>query len=318
MMNAPLPPKDPQGPEWERATLREVLLEHIREQRNARRWSMVFRLLIVTYLFAVLFYAQPAGFEWPGAAGKPHTALVEVEGVIAPEFEANADAIVSGLRAAFEDRNTRGVIIRINSPGGSPVQSGYINDEILRLREKHPDIPVYAVLSDICASGGYYIAVGADQIWADKASIVGSIGVRMDGFGFVDAIGKLGVERRLYTAGENKAFLDPFSPENPAEVAHVDGLLESIHQQFINTVKRGRGDRLKDDPRLFSGLFWTGEQSLELGLIDGLGSASHVARELIGAEEIVDFTPRRTLFEEFGAALGTAAMRLAHPGFRLH
>jgi len=318
MMKTPTPPNDPHGPEWERTTLRELLFEQIREQRSARRWSMTFRFLIVAYLFAVLFYAQPKGFAWPGAVGKPHTALVEIEGVIAPEFEANADAVVTGLRAAFEDANTRGVIVRINSPGGSPVQSGHINDEILRLREKHPDIPVYAVLSDICASGGYYIAVAADQIWADKATIVGSIGVRMDGFGFVDALGKLGVERRLYTAGENKAFLDPFLPENPAEVAHVDGLLDAIHQQFINTVKRGRGERLKDDPRLFSGLFWTGEQGLELGLVDGLGSASHVARELIGAEDIVDFTPRRTFFEEFGAAFGTAAMRIAQPGFRLY
>ncbi|HAZ61341.1 MAG TPA: S49 family peptidase [Gammaproteobacteria bacterium] len=317
MQKPPSSPNDPHGPDWERATLRELLLEQVREQRNARRWSTAFRLLIVAYLFAVLFYAQPQGFTWPGAIAQPHTALVEVQGVIAPEFDANADSVVTGLRAAFEDTNTRGVIIRINSPGGSPVQSGYINDEIMRLRDKHPDIPVYAVISDICASGGYYIAAAADQIWADKASIVGSIGVRMDGFGFVDAIGKLGVERRLHTAGENKAFLDPFLPQNPAEVSHVDGLLDSIHQQFINTVKRGRGERLKDDPRLFTGLFWTGEQSLELGLIDGLGSASHVARELIGAEEIVDFTPRRTLFEELGVGLGTAAMQLLQPGIRL-
>jgi protease IV len=317
-MTTPLPPNDPNGPDWERSTLRELLLEQVKEQRRARRWSTVFRLLIVGYLFAVLFMARFERPDFFGQGGGPHTALVEVQGVIAADMEASADNIVTGLRAAFEDEDTQGVILRINSPGGSPVQSGYVNDEIVRLREEYPDIPVYAVVADVCASGGYYIAAAADEIWADKASIVGSIGVRMDSFGFVEAIERLGIERRLHTAGEHKAVLDPFLPEDPTEVAHVDALLGAIHEQFINTVKRGRGDRLKDDPRLFSGLFWTGEQGLELGLVDGLGSASYVARELIGAEDIVDFTPRPNFFEEFGLGVGAAAMRLMQPGFRLY
>lgn len=235
-----------------------------------------------------------------------HTALVEVEGVIADDSNASADNVITGLRAAFKDKNTQGVILRINSPGGSPVQAGYINDEIVRLREQYPDVPLYAVITDICASGGYYVAAAADKIYADKASIVGSIGVLMDGFGFVGAMERLGVERRLLTAGEHKGFLDPFSPARQEDIAHVQGMLKEIHQQFIATVQKGRGARLKESDDLYSGLMWTGEQSLEMGLVDALGSSSHVAREVIGAENIVDFTPHANYLDRFAERIGMA------------
>jgi protease-4 len=245
-------------------------------------------------------------WQGDGFGGDKHTALVDIRGVISMETEANADYIASGLRAAFEDKNTAGVILRINSPGGSPVQSGYVNDEIRRLRLKYPDIPLYAVIGDLCASGGYYIASAADQIYADKASLVGSIGVIMSGFGFVESIKKLGVERRVRHAGKNKAFLDPFSPQKEEDVAHIDELLDDIYQQFIETVKQGRGDRLVKDEKIFSGLIWTGEQSLELGLVDALGSSSYVAREVIGVEDIVDFTYRENYLDRFAGSLGAS------------
>jgi len=243
-----------------------------------------------------------------GRMGK-HTALVDLSGVIAANADASADRIVTGLRAAFEDDKTVGVILRINSPGGSPVQSGYINDEIQRLRAEYPDIPFYAVVMDICASGGYYVAAAADRIYADKASVVGSIGVRFDGFGFVDAIDRLGIERRLMTAGEHKALLDPFLPEGEAEKVHMQRLLDAIHQQFIDVVKQGRGDRLADNPEIFSGLVWTGDQALELGLVDELGSAGYVAREVIGQANIVDFTPRKSVFDRFLTNLGASVAK---------
>ncbi|MEE8262454.1 MAG: S49 family peptidase, partial [Gammaproteobacteria bacterium] len=219
--------------------------------------------------------------------------------------QASADNIVSGLRAALEDSKTAGVILRINSPGGSPVQAGYVNDEIERLRDIYPEIPIYAVISDTCASGGYYIAVAADKIFVNKASIVGSIGVVLDGFGYLGAMEKIGIERRLMAAGKHKGFLDPFSPLQPDDVRHVQLMLDNIHSQFVKVVKEGRGDRLKDDQKIFSGLIWTGEQSLELGLVDALGSAGYVAREVIGAEEIVDFTPTESYFDRFARRLGT-------------
>jgi protease-4 len=283
---------------------RSFAFEALREQRRTRRWSNFFKSLFVLYLFALL------AISWPSVSKKLFlnadkiTALVEINGVIAPDSDAAADFIVTGLRNAFEDDKTAGVILRINSPGGSPVQSGYINDEIKRLKIKYPDIPVYAVIQDICASGGYYIAVAADQIYADKASIVGSIGVRMDGFGFVEAMEKMGVERRLLTAGESKGALDPFSPVSQNDVIHVKGLLREIHEQFISTVKEGRGDRLSTSTDLFSGLFWTGEKSFELGLIDGFGSASFVAREVIKAKDIVNFTPQHDVLDRFAKRFG--------------
>jgi protease-4 len=223
---------------------------------------------------------------------------------------------VTGLRNAFEDKNTVGVILRINSPGGSPVQSGYINDEIKRLREKYPDIPFYAVISDIGASGAYYIAVAADKIYADKASIIGSIGVRMDSFGFVDAMRTIGVERRLLTAGEHKALLDPFSPEDPVAIEHIQEMLDQIHQQFVAVVKEGRGDRLKENPELFSGLIWTGEEAVQLGLVDELGSASYVAREVIKEDNLVDFTKKEDVWKRLSDRLGAGVARAFMAGVK--
>jgi len=282
---------------WQRDVVNRLAFAALNEQRRARRWSIFFKAILLAYLFLIFF-----AFYLPQQGGKPitvgkHTALVDVKGVIAADADASADNIVSGLRAAFEDENTVGVILRINSPGGSPVQAGYVYDEIKRLRKKYPDTKLYAVVSDMCASGGYYIAAAADEIYADKASIVGSIGVLMNGFGFVDGMKKLGVERRLYTAGEHKGMLDPFSPVKPDEVAHVKHMLDTIHQQFIQAVKDGRGERLKDDPKIFSGLFWTGEEGVKLGLVDGLGSAGYVAREIIKQEKIVDYTPKPDYLE---------------------
>ena len=240
-----------------------------------------------------------------------HTALVELNGVISDKDEANADSVVTALRDAFDNEHSAGVILRINSPGGSPVQSGYIYDEIRRLREKHPDTPLYAVVTDICASGGYYIASAADKIYADKASIVGSIGVRMDNFGFVEAIDKLGVERRTLTAGENKALLDPFLPENEKAKAHMQTMLDEIHQQFIDSVKKGRGDRLDTTVEgIFSGLIWTGQAAVNIGLVDELGSSSHVAREVIGEETIVNYTVKQDIFERFAERLGSSVAQV--------
>ena len=282
----------------------------LNEQRRRRRWNIFFMTLFISYLFLIFF-----ALYLPDKPGKritvgKHTALVDFSGMIADNAEANADTLVGGLRAAFEDDNTAGVILRINSPGGSPVQAGYVYDEILRLREKHPDTKIYAVITDMAASGGYYVAAAADEIYADKASVVGSIGVLMNSFGFVDAMEKLGVERRLYTAGENKGMLDPFSKENPRDVAHLKKMLNIIHQQFIDAVKAGRGDRLADDPKIFSGLFWTGEEGVELGLVDGLGSSSYVAREIIQQEKIVDYTRRPDYWQRFADRIGMAMARV--------
>lgn len=275
---------------FEQQLTSRIAVEFLREQRRSRRWGIFFKFVAVAYVTLFILLSLPAKFNVMHLGGEPVTALVDLQGVIAPDTPASADLIVSGLRAAFENDTTRGVILRINSPGGSPVQSGYISDEIYRLKAKYPDIPFYAVIQDVCASGGYYVAAAADEIYADKASIVGSIGVRMDGFGFVDTMEKLGVERRLLTAGENKGFLDPFSPLSPRHVAHVRELLGEVHEQFVNTVQKGRRDKLAANPEMFSGLFWTGERSLELGLVDAFGSSGFVAREIIGAEKIVDFT----------------------------
>lgn len=293
--------------QWERELLSRLAFAALNEQRRARKWSVFFKVLLGLYLLALLFLANPNLtniFSTDEEEG--HTALVELTGVISTDMEANAENIIHGLRKAFKNENTKGVILRINSPGGSPVQSGYINDEIMRLRAEYPDTPFYVVITDICASGGYYIAAAGQEIYADKASIVGSIGVIMSGgFGFVDAIDKLGIERRVYAAGDNKAFLDPFSPEKAEDVTHITNLLTNVHQQFIDVVKQGRGDKLTgDDKTLFSGLVWTGEQAVELGLIDGLGSTGYVARELIKAEKIINFTPKPDYFDRFAEQLG--------------
>ena len=294
---------------FEQALVNKIATEAITEQRRARRWSVFFKLFVVAYVSVFTLVYLFDGLGGASIGGEKHTALVDVSGVISAESQANADYIVSGLRAAFEDENTAGIILRINSPGGSPVQAGYVNDEIYRLREEYPDIPFYSVITDMCASGGYYIAAAADKIYADKASVVGSIGVIMSGFGFVDTIEKLGVERRLLHAGENKGFLDPFSPLKSEQVEHVETLLAEIHQQFVDVVKKGRGDKLVNDEKIFSGLIWTGEQSLELGLVDALGSPGYVAREVIGAEEIVDFTKRETFLDRFASQIGATFAR---------
>ncbi|MCX7197932.1 MAG: S49 family peptidase [Proteobacteria bacterium] len=295
---------------WERKVLEKLALSALQEQRRGRYWGIFFKSVTFLYLFLLLFIAT----GWFGARemtspGK-HTALVQVNGVIANDSAASAEQITAGLQAAFKDSNTMGVVLRINSPGGSPVQAGQINDEIRRLRAQHPNIPLYAVVEDVCASGGYYIAAAADQIFVNRASLVGSIGVLMDGFGFSGVLNKLGVERRLLTAGDNKGFLDPFSPLDPKQRAHAQQMLDDIHAQFIDVVKRGRGDRLKADPQIFSGLVWTGERSIELGLADALGSVEYVAREVIKADTIVDYTPRENIAERvvrrFGAASAEA------------
>lgn len=289
---------------WERDVLRELAFANIKEQRNKRRWGYVFKGFIALYLIAILALSYAP--REIATATTPHTALVDIEGVIAADADANADTVVTGIRNAFENQHAKALILRLNTPGGSPVQAGIINDEITRLKATRPDFPVYAVVQDICASGGYYIAVAADDIYADKASIVGSIGVRMDGFGFSKAIDKLGIERRSLTAGEHKAFLDPFLPAKSSDLAHAHEMLDNIHQQFIDVVKNGRGDRLKQNDQLFSGLFWSGEQALQLGLIDGLANSSKVARDIVGAEDIIDYTPRPNYLDRFAGKLGAS------------
>ena len=292
----------PHNDQWERKILQDLAFAAIKEQRATRRWGYLFKFLVLLYFVAIFLMTRPFG-ESDLPSG-PHTALVDVSGVIAPDMEASADRVVTGIREAFESPQAKALILRMNTPGGSPVQSGIINDEITRLRATRPDFPVYAVIQDVCASGGYYIAVAANEIYADKASIVGSIGVRMDSFGFTEAMDKVGVERRSLTAGDNKAFLDPFMPLKERDVEHAHEMLNNIHQQFIDVVKTGRGDRLKDNAEIFSGLFWSGEQALELGLIDGLANSSTVARDIVGAEELVDYTPRPSYLDRFAGSLG--------------
>ncbi|MCL5060513.1 MAG: S49 family peptidase [Candidatus Thermoplasmatota archaeon] len=305
------PEKSPPA-NWERDVLEKLALSAIQEQRRSRHWSILFKTLGFLYLFIVLFLA--AG--WFGGDGvaipKEHTALVDLQGVIASD-EASADSVIDSLQGAFKDKKTKGVILRINSPGGSPVQAGQIYDEIRRLRALHPKTPLYVVVDDICASGGYYVAAGADKIFVDKASIVGSIGVLMDGFGFTKSMEKLGVERRLLTAGENKGFLDPFSPVDPEQQAFAKRMLEEIHGQFIAVVREGRGKRLKETPDMFSGLVWSGEKSIQLGLADGLGSVESVARDVIKAEDIVDYTQQESFAERLAGRLGAAMAKAWSP-----
>jgi protease-4 len=294
---------NPNESDWQRQTIEKLAFSAIKEQRRARHWGIFFKSLTFIYLFILLFYAMDWIGEGP-SAGLDHTALIDIQGVIGSDAEVNADSVINSLQSAYDNKHTKGVILRINSPGGSPVQAGLINDEIKRQRKLHPDVPIYAVVEDICASGGYYIAVAADKIYVDKASIVGSIGVLMDGFGFTGVMHKLGVERRLLTAGENKAILDPFSPVNPKHQEFAQKMLNQIHQQFIAVVREGRGKRLKETPEMFSGLFWSGETSIEMGLADGLGSSEYVAREVIKQEKIVDFTTHEGLADRFAKRFG--------------
>lgn len=311
---------DTNEPNWERQAIERLAREALDEQRRSRRWKII-RFFVLLAVFLVVFLAQPQ--NWGG--GKPsasrYTALVELDGVIATDTLASADNIVAGLRTAFESKSTAGVILRANSPGGSPVQSRYVYDEIKRLREKYPDKPLYAVVGDVCASGCYYIVAAADKIYANPSSLVGSIGVIMSTFGLTEAAKKLGVERRLFTAGENKGFLDPFSPVRPEERRHVQQMLERIHKQFIQAVRDGRGQALKENKDTFSGLFWTGDQAKDMGLVDEFGSTSYVAREVIKAEEIVDFSFRENVFDRFarrfGSAMGeTMSLRLLDQKFQ--
>lgn len=302
----------PDDPNWERKTIERIALEGIIEQRRQRRWGIFFKLLGFAYLAVVLAFV----IDWGDSAerlgdGKKHTALVQLNGVIQAKGDASAERITSALQSAFEDKGTQGVILRINSPGGSPVQSGIINDEILRLRGKYPNIPLYVVVEDVCASGGYYVAAAADKIFVDKASIVGSIGVLMDGFGFTGTMEKLGIERRLLTAGQNKGFLDPFSPQDANHKEHAQQMLGEIHKQFVDVVRKGRGKRLKETPEMFSGLMWTGAKSIELGLADAYGTIDTVARDTIKAEDIRDYTVKQNIAEklarQFGANMAEGA-----------
>ena len=296
---------------WERATIEKLVLAQVREQRAARRWRML-RTLLWMVLFGALIWWL-ARDQWSSATAPtgPHTALVTIRGEIADRSEASAESVLPAMRSALEDSDTKALVLLINSPGGSPVQAGLISDEIRRLRKLHGK-PIYAVVEETCASAAYYIASAADDIYVDKASIVGSIGVLMDGFGFVGTMDKLGVERRLLTAGANKGFLDPFSPQTETQRQFAQVMLDQIHQQFIDSVKRGRGDRLKATPETFSGLFWTGEQAIGMGLADGYGSLDSVARDVVKADKLVDYTNKENLAERvakrFGAALGQGAV----------
>jgi len=290
---------------WERQVIEKLALAALKEQRRSRRWGIFFKLLGFAYLTLLLLIALDWRAQDGLTAGK-HTALVEVVGVIDPKGNASADRVTAALQGAFKDKNTQGVVLRINSPGGSPVQAGIIYDEIRRLRGVYPNVPMYAVVEDICASGGYYIAAAADRIYVDKASIVGSIGVVMDGWGFTGTMEKLGVERRVLVSGENKAFLDPFSPVDEKHKKHAESMLDDIHKQFIDVVRKGRGKRLKESSDIFSGLLWTGARSVELGLSDGFGSVDFVAREVIKAEDIVDFTQKENFAERFAKRFGAA------------
>lgn len=294
---------------WHREVVHRLAFAALEEQRRTRRWNIFFKGLLALYLLALLILYLPTDWAELIEGADKHTALVDLSGPISDTTEANADTVIEGLRDAFDSEKTKGVILRANSPGGSPVQSSYIYHEIKRLREKHPDIPLYAVVTDICASGCYYVVSAADEIYVDDASIVGSIGVRMDSFGFVDSLEKLGVERRLYTSGENKGFLDPFLPSKESDVEHVKQLLGDIHEQFKTAVREGRGERLKEDAELFSGLVWTGAESVKMGLADHIGSAGKVAREVIGAEDIVDYTQEPDLIKRISDRIGVAMAR---------
>jgi len=296
---------------WERATLEKLAFAALKEQRSARRWKIFVRLTWLVFFVAIawaLFHRSAP----TTAKATAHTAVIDIKGEIAQGNQASAEFVVAAMRTAFEDDGAQAVVLLINSPGGSPVQAGIINDEIVRLKAKY-NKPIYAVVEETCASAAYYIAVATDKIYVDKASVVGSIGVLMDGFGFTGLMDKLGVERRLITAGENKGFMDPFSPQSAKQREFAQAMLDQIHQQFIGVVKAGRGDRLKETPETFSGLFWTGQQAVEMGLADQLGNVDYVAREVVKAEEIVDYTRRDNVAErlakKFGAALGEGAVQ---------
>lgn len=303
---------------WEREVLEKLAYQSLKEQKRNRFWGVFFKSLTFVWLFLMLFYMLNWIGGTSGNSAEDHTALIDIQGEIGAQDQVNADSVISSLHDAYDNKHTKGVILRINSPGGSPVQAGIINDEVRRQRKLHPEIPVYAVVEDICASGGYYIAVAADKIYVDKASIIGSIGVLMDGFGFTGAMAKFGVERRLMTAGENKAMLDPFSPVNPKHKVLAQAMLDEVHQQFISVVRQGRGNRLKETPETFSGLFWSGEAGIKMGLADELGSYEYVAREVIKQENIVDFTASEGLADRVARKFGASMTQSMFKGMGLH
>jgi|TARA_B110000208_G_scaffold184886_1_gene239276 protease-4 len=302
-----------QDSQWQKGVIEKLATSSLDEQKASRRWGIFFKILTFLYLLTILAYAVGWVVKDGKAMTGSHTALIDIAGVIMPGGEVNADAVLGSLTDAYESKGTKGIILRINSPGGSPVQAGIINEEINRQKKLHPEIPVYAVVEDICASGGYYIAAAADKIYVDKASIVGSIGVLMDGYGFTGVMEKVGVERRLMTAGRNKAMLDPFSPVNPEHKAYAQALLDGIHEQFKTVVREGRGKRLHETADTFSGLFWSGEESIKIGLADALGSTEFVARDVIKQEDIVDFTHQETFADRFAKRLGASIAK--HIGF---
>ena len=302
-----------QDSQWQKGVIEKLATSSLDEQKASRRWGIFFKILTFLYLLTILAYAVGWVVKDGKAMAGSHTALIDIAGVIMPGGEVNADEVLGSLTDAYESKGTKGIILRINSPGGSPVQAGIINEEIKRQKKLHPEIPVYAVVEDICASGGYYIAAAADKIYVDKASIVGSIGVLMDGYGFTGVMEKVGVERRLMTAGRNKAMLDPFSPVNPEHKAYAQALLDGIHEQFKTVVREGRGKRLHETADTFSGLFWSGEESIKIGLADALGSTEFVARDVIKQEDIVDFTHQETFADRFAKRLGASIAK--HIGF---
>ncbi|MDD2760992.1 MAG: signal peptide peptidase SppA [Methylomonas sp.] len=291
---------------WEKEILERLAFSAIDEQKKARRWGIFFKFLTFAYLSAALAMVVYPRFETDMGGGKGHVAVIDVQGAIMQGEAADADTVIEGLRDAIKDKNTKGVILSINSPGGSAVQSAYIYDEIRRQKKQHPDLPIYAVVGDMCASGGYYVAAASDKIFVSPASLIGSIGVVMNGFGFSNVLEKLGVERRLLTAGEHKAFLDPFSPVNQTEAKHMQALLDQVHQQFIAAVKQARGDRLKEAPDMYSGLVWNGEEGVQLGLADGFGSVDSVAREELGVEEKLNFTRQERLIDRLAGKFGAS------------
>ena len=296
---------EPSPNKWEQKTLEKLLMAGIKEQRSARRWGIFFKLMFFGYLF-VLIIPFLSELIQRTPVSHHHVALIEVNGMIGEGRPASGDFLSTSLRQAYDNKKVEAIVLRINSPGGTPVQAGYMYDEIMRLRTKHPEIKVYAVITDVAASGGYYVASACDEIYADKASFVGSIGAIFPLYGATEVMKKVGVENRTITAGKNKAFLDPFSPMNPDQVAFAQAMVNNVHEQFIAAVKKGRGNRLKaDDADIFSGLIWTGEQALKLGLVDGLGSAGSVARDKVGNDNIIDYTIKPNMFESFAEKLGT-------------
>lgn len=302
----------PSGDEsaWEKSLIEKLALAGVTEQRRSRRWGIFFKLVMMTYLVVLLVMSMGPRINFGLQGVEKHTAVVDVSGMIMQGADANAASIIQGLHAAVEDEMTQGIIIRLNTPGGSPVQSAYVYEEILAIRKQYPHIPVHAVVTDMCTSGGYYIAAAVDKIFVHPASIVGSIGVIMEGYGFVNTMEKLGVERRVMTAGKHKAMLDSFAPVNKAEKAHAQHLLDQVHQQFIDAVKLGRGERLKVTEDMFSGLVWTGQESIALGLTDGIGHDRSVAKDIIGAEKLVDFTPRAQFLERLATKLASSVSEI--------